>query len=187
MIWFTSDEHYGHANIISYCKRPFRNVTEMEDHLVEQHNSVVRPGDLVIHLGDFSFLPEGEQKRVLSRLAGDHEIVKGNHDRSAACLARIGFDAVSDGYELEIPSAGADPMRVLLSHYPYWRDELAEFDLKYRKRMPKDTGLWLLHGHIHNFWPTIQPELRQINVGVDCWKFRPVSINVIMETIARHV
>jgi calcineurin-like phosphoesterase family protein len=52
--------------------------------------------------------------------------------------------------------------------------------------MPKDTGLWLLHGHVHNFWPKIQRELRQINVGVDCWNFTPISVNQIVSIITDH-
>jgi calcineurin-like phosphoesterase family protein len=186
MLWFTSDEHYGHANIISYCNRPFSGLEHMEDELVARHNSVVRSGDLVIHLGDFSFLPKGEQARVLARLNGTHEIVKGNHDRSSKSLLAIGFDQVSTECELEIPSPGGDLLTVLLSHYPYWRDELAQFDLKYKNKMPKDMGLWLLHGHVHNFWPKIQRELRQINVGVDCWNFTPISVNQIVSIITDH-
>lgn len=186
MIWFTSDEHYGHANIISHCGRPFSDVTHMEDELVERHNACVRDTDLVIHLGDFSFLPEKEQARVLGRLRGSHEIVKGNHDRSTASLTRIGFEQVVGSYTMDVPMAGEDPLILLLSHYPYWHEDLVEFDLKYKNRMPKDEGLWLLHGHIHNFWPAVQPKRRQINVGVDCWEFRPISINEIIAIIKQH-
>lgn len=55
MIFFTSDQHYGHKNVITYCNRPFTSVEEMNDKLVEFHNqTVTKKDDLVYHLGDFS-------------------------------------------------------------------------------------------------------------------------------------
>ena len=51
MIWFTSDEHYGHQNIIQFCKRPFLNLEHMTERLISHHNEVVKPGDEVFHLG----------------------------------------------------------------------------------------------------------------------------------------
>ncbi len=50
--WFISDTHFSHANIIPYCKRPFKTVTENKL-LIENWNSHVNPDDTVIFLGDF--------------------------------------------------------------------------------------------------------------------------------------
>lgn len=33
--FFTSDTHFGHANIINLCKRPFKDINHMNDMLVE--------------------------------------------------------------------------------------------------------------------------------------------------------
>lgn len=52
--FFTSDTHFGHANIINLCKRPFRDVNHMNDMLVENWNSVITDDDIVFHLGDFA-------------------------------------------------------------------------------------------------------------------------------------
>ena len=54
-IWFTSDTHFFHNNIIDYCKRPFVNAEEMNEYIIKQWNSVVKPQDEVYHLGDFAF------------------------------------------------------------------------------------------------------------------------------------
>lgn len=48
--WLTADEHYGHANILRYCERPFTDVDHMARELVERQNAVVGPNDDVIHV-----------------------------------------------------------------------------------------------------------------------------------------
>ena len=54
MYFFTADEHYGHTNIIKYCRRPFSTVQDMDRELVRRHNEVVKDSDTVIHAGDFT-------------------------------------------------------------------------------------------------------------------------------------
>ena len=54
-IWFTSDTHFDHKNIIKYCNRPFKDIDEMNAELERRWNAVVAPGDRVFHLGDFAF------------------------------------------------------------------------------------------------------------------------------------
>ncbi len=79
MIWFTSDQHFGHENIIKYCNRPFASVDQMNFELVRRHNAVVKDDDIVFHLGDFSMHPR--MLFILSLLKGVHYLVAGNHDR----------------------------------------------------------------------------------------------------------
>jgi len=52
--FFTADEHFGHANIIKYCNRPFKNTDEMDSVIIERHNEVVKEDDIVVHAGDFT-------------------------------------------------------------------------------------------------------------------------------------
>ena len=53
--FFTSDTHFGHKNIIRFCKRPFETVDIMDPKLVDAWNSVVKKNSVVFHLGDFTF------------------------------------------------------------------------------------------------------------------------------------
>ena len=55
MIWFTSDLHLGHANILRLAGRPWEDVDRMNAALVTAINARVMPGDTLYVLGDFSF------------------------------------------------------------------------------------------------------------------------------------
>jgi calcineurin-like phosphoesterase family protein len=84
MIWFTSDQHFGHKNIIRYSGRPFSDVAEMDHEIVARHNAVVHDGDEVWHLGDVA-LDERRLKDVMPVLKGTHHLVSGNHDKCHPC------------------------------------------------------------------------------------------------------
>ena len=79
--WFVSDLHFGHRNVISYCKRPFNSVEEMDVNIIKQWNSQVRSDDVVYFLGDF-----GISKRkcldesLVGSLNGKKIMILGNHD-----------------------------------------------------------------------------------------------------------
>ena len=82
MFWFTSDQHYNHGKVIEYCSRPFSSVDEMDDILIQNHNSVVKLNDVVIHAGDFTLLKNKEQiyRKYINKLNGKHIFLKGSHD-----------------------------------------------------------------------------------------------------------
>ena len=69
-IWFTSDTHWGHRNVIKFCNRPWKTVKEMDEALIENWKSAVSKDDIVFHLGDFAFAPNWRWKKLLSRLNG---------------------------------------------------------------------------------------------------------------------
>lgn len=77
MIWFTSDTHFNHANIIKYCNRPFSSIQEMNETIINNWNSVVTKDDTVYHLGDFAF---GKVNEFANKLNGKIVLIKGNHD-----------------------------------------------------------------------------------------------------------
>lgn len=85
MDYFTSDTHFGHKNILMFCKRPFKNVDQMNEALIERWNSVVTDKDTVYHLGDFSFRGYW---RFRNRLNGNIIIIRGNHDNDEMSTVR---------------------------------------------------------------------------------------------------
>ena len=80
-IWWTSDTHFYHANVIKYSKRPFANVEEMNAALVRNWVAVVQPGDTIYHLGDFSFGRKEQNEALLQQLHGHKHLILGNHDK----------------------------------------------------------------------------------------------------------
>jgi calcineurin-like phosphoesterase family protein len=79
-IWFISDTHFGHKNILEYEKeaRPFSTIVEMNEYIIQCWNNVVRQNDVIFHLGDFAF---GNQNiKIAERLNGRKRLILGNHD-----------------------------------------------------------------------------------------------------------
>jgi len=164
-IWFTSDTHYGHANIIKYDQRPFANVEEHDDILMERFNALVRPGDLVYHLGDFAFYRKVEEvEAVLSRLNGQLHHIFGNHDRNPVRRAK-GW-ASQQAYREIKADIGEDRRRkIVLFHYPLLTWNGAHH------------GSWMLHGHCHG--SLLAPKTTRLDVGVPCWHYEPINLDTV--------
>ena len=79
-IFFTSDTHFWHDNIIKFCNRPFNSIEEMNDTIIENWNKVVGKNDIVFHLGDFCFCGSDKFKDIIERLNGYIYLILGNHD-----------------------------------------------------------------------------------------------------------
>jgi calcineurin-like phosphoesterase family protein len=185
--WFTSDLHFGHANVIQYSSRPFADVDEMNEALVDNWNARVAPDDTVWVLGDVAMGKAHETLPFVELLAGRKILVAGNHDR---CWHghRKGVDTWTQRY-LEAGFAeihqGAVPMNIggraaLACHFPYRGDSHDED--RFVDARPVDRGAWLLHGHVHERWRVRD---RMINVGVDAWHQAPVSEAEVVALIER--
>ena len=86
MIWFTSDLHFFHNNVIRNSGRPFKNLDEMHEVLIANWNSRVKKKEIIYVLGDFSFGGKEKTRAILKRLSGYKILVKGNHDKDAAWM-----------------------------------------------------------------------------------------------------
>lgn len=184
-VFFTSDLHFGHANIISFCNRPFSDPDHMNAALIANWNATVGPNDTVWILGDVAMGKIADTLPLVQRLNGHKRLVTGNHDRcwhgngrkAAAWLDRY-HEA---GFELIVPQASIQAfpgVPLLLSHFPYSGDSHDED--RHTEHRPADDGGWLAHGHVHDTW-TVNG--RQINVGVDVWDYRPVPMAWIQDII----
>ncbi len=163
--FFTADTHFGHGGARALFRRPFGSTADMDAAMEANWNAVVAPGDEVWHLGDFALGPKpAAQAALLGRLHGRKHLILGNND-AAATAALPGWNSVSAYAELMM-----DGRRVVLCHYAFrsWRDMA--------------RGAVNLHGHSHGRLP---PLLRQFDVGVDVWDFRPVTLDALLASRLR--
>lgn len=159
-VWFTSDLHFGHANIIGYCARPFSSVEEMDAALVANWNSVVRADDEVWHLGDFATRSAESAATYRRRLNGAIHLIWGNHDSDQ--VRRSSLWASSQPYaEITV-----DSTRLVLCHYAM------------RVWHRSHRGALHLYGHSHGMLPG---DRQSVDVGVDypAWRYRPASLREI--------
>ena len=98
--WVTSDWHFNHSNIIKYCNRPFKSVSEMNEYIVSEYNRLVQPGDIVYVLGDIGM---GNLDEIIPRLRGNKILISGNHDKlSVSRYVSIGFSAVLASADVQV-------------------------------------------------------------------------------------
>lgn len=186
--WWTADLHFGHANIIRYCDRPFASVEEMNEGLIERWNDTVGADDEVWVLGDFAMGALAEHVPLAKRLAGHKMLVAGNHDACWEGRPRGGFERwtaeyLDAGFERIVQPPTTTTVgrwTLLVHHFPYHGDSHDDVE-RFAEHRPHDEGAWLAHGHVHDRW---RQAGRQINVGVDAWGGRPIGDGELAELIA---
>lgn len=184
-VWFTSDTHFGHRNIIRYSQRPYRDVAHMTEGLVAAWNDRVGLDDDVWHLGDVAMGALEHSLEAVRRLHGRKHLVPGNHDRCWPHERRFRVEEVRRyealGFTVHPPQVRLDlgGLDVQACHFPY-RGDSHEHD-RYVEHRPHDDGSWLLHGHVHEQW---RQRGRMLNVGTDAWGWAPVSAAELLELVA---
>lgn len=182
-IWFTSDTHFCHDNIIRFCGRPYSDVKEMNKALVDKWNKMIKPDDIVYHLGDFCFGGSSNWEWVIKHLNGHIHLIVGNHDVKNLRQGYMQyFESVSFQKQIIIEGRA-----IYLNHYPF-----LTYGGIYRKDSDK---VWQLFGHVHSKnGMTGQDSGRlqyllptQYDVGVDNNDFMPVSWKEVKATIERQV
>lgn len=162
-IYFTSDLHLNHANIMFYCKRPFKNVEEMDNTIIQNFKDTLRSGDVLYILGDLTFKREYAIKffEVLVDMGVECHFIIGNHDLDGRTIDIIKKYCSSVQNIKEIRVGGT---HIVLSHYPMqaWNKSF--------------HGSWQLFGHVHG---RMVFETKQYDVGVDYNNFKPISFSYL--------
>lgn len=174
-IWFTADNHFGHANIIEYCNRPFSSVEEMDELMIEAWNALVGKKDEVWHLGDFCLGDMDVAFKYLKRLNGRVRLVPGGHDEKW-------IKKVVMPREDRLVIVKFVGKTYTLCHYPMLSWEQSHY------------GRHHFHGHTHGTigrmspssdkkFPPGQKAGYRVDVGVDCWNYAPVSLDELLSAI----
>lgn len=161
-IWFTSDTHFYHTNIIKFCNLPFSYVEEMNETIIDNWNKKVKPGDLIYHLGDVIFGSPEQTRATLKRLNGDKILIQGNHDNKHRLTPY--FDSIHD--YLFLKNIGKSQKHFVLFHYP-----IEEWASKYH-------GSIHLHGHSHGNALVVP---KRLDMWTGNWGMSPVSLEEVLE------
>ncbi len=172
-IFFTADTHLGHHRIIQYCNRPFQssadaitNVEKMNDTILQRFNEVLKPGDILYHLGDVAWSNYSWSRFFDNLNCKQVHLVWGNHDKHM----RGKELPKSIVHNCDLKSITIDKTNVLLCHYAM------------RTWPKKGKGGIQLYGHSHGMLPG---EGRQIDVGVDTNRFYPYAWEEIRDRMLK--
>jgi calcineurin-like phosphoesterase family protein/2'-5' RNA ligase len=159
-IFFFSDSHFDHENIIRCCNRPFSSIKEMNRVLVDNWNSVVKNIDTVYFLGDLSY---GKKSRPETywweKLNGQKIFIAGSHDNEHEIKT---YSHMVLQYNNKLFYLVHDPLDA-----------------------PQDWEDWVIHGHKHNNdlekFPFINGKEKRINVSAELVNYRPLNIETLFK------
>lgn len=185
--WYVSDHHLAHYNILQYAERPFKNLEEMHDALVQYHNERVKPQDHVSFLGDLTLKRGGRLDKEwiateIRRYNGHKRLYLGNHDHFP-----VKFYVDACGFE-KVYATWKSEEGFISSHFPLHPRSLGSSTAN-------------VHGHIHQnkgFEPVVFEEWKRdngkvvpakvvpyINVSVEAINYRPIHLDEILEIIRK--
>ena len=182
-VFFTSDTHFNHKNIIIYCNRPFETVEKMNEVLIANWNSKVPSDGIVFHCGDFALGGSEAWHKIMPRLNGKIHLILGNHDlKNFRQGYADSFASVQEQLTIDIGKK-----KIILTHFPL---------LCYHGTWGTEMNVWNLMGHVHTLksnnsgkdferlqylFPT------QYDVGVDFNNYTPVSFSEVESRIKYQI
>lgn len=180
MLWFSSDFHLNHGNIIKYSHRPFSSVEDMNKTIIDNCNAVIKSNDTFYFLGDWAFTNNG---RISSAIEFAEQInckkihfILGNHDHAVRrnkeqlVKDRI-FLSVQDFLELDVSGYTEATSKIVLCHYAL------------RVWNKSHYGTYHLYAHSHGSLAD-DPHSRSFDCGVDTNNFRPYSLDDVIQRMS---
>lgn len=175
MIYLTADLHLGHENIIKYCNRPFVDVDEMDNTLINNWNRTVHQDDIVYVLGDFSLLrPIQKVLSYIERLNGRVYFLQGSHDAWLDGI-KVNDDITNRssyiGPLVQIKGIQSDKYNLptTLCHYAMRKWDRGHY------------GAAHFYGHSHGKLDVLG---RSLDVGIDSWEYYPVNYELLLAIVS---
>lgn len=168
-IWVVSDWHFNHTNILNFMDKNgnkfrgdlFNSAGEMNEIMIQNHNSLVKDGDIVYHLGDCYFGPQKEANEILHRLKGSKRLILGNHDDAKDSVLHQNFQKILVWRVFK-------EFDCVLTHVPLHETSINE-------KVSVNV-----HGHIHQ---NKSPTNYHINACVEWLDYKPVLLG---DMISEH-
>lgn len=172
-IWFTSDLHFGHKNVIKYCDRPYEDVEHMDNSLIGYWQNTVREDDEIYILGDMFFTNAERAIEILEQLPGRKILVLGNHDRMIRnnVPAQKHFAEIHDLLERRF-TIDKTHYHIVMCHYAM------------RTWNRSHHGALHLFGHSHGTMP--DDGSRSMDVGVDANGMEFFTLQDIVNKLANR-
>lgn len=196
-LWFISDTHFSHNNILTFTTRcgecttcvgtgkvrmrPFSSVEEMDELMIENWNKHIRPSDKVWHLGDLTMHRQlGQIAHILKRLNGHKRIILGNHDLAKTGEYYSWFEKIASYRKID---------GMMFSHIPI-----------HPYSMGRSTAN--IHGHVHSNPGEFPPVLSKkwlndgeetrtispyVNISVEVINYTPVSLGQVKEMVEEAI
>ena len=168
MVYFLSDTHFGHENILKMNRPQFSSIKEMDDLMLNNWIKIVKPEDDIYFLGDLFFRAKYDPEIILKQLTGHIHLILGNHDRDW-------FNEDYRKYFCEICYATIimnGSHAVYLCHYVTCGT----------------TGKFMVHGHIHDdyslrnsYKKVLLESDKFLNACADVNYFKPVTFGQLVK------
>lgn len=159
-VWIISDTHFGHSATFEVFKkndgsplRPFKDLDDMHNTFISNWNSVVKPQDLVLHLGDVSFCGKSHDA-ILPQLKGEKRLIRGNHDRFTESRYRRFFNRIEGCYIRD---------KYVFTHIPIHPESLSRWSGN-------------IHGHLH---ANVVNDPRYFNASCEQINFTPINLEEV--------
>ena len=166
-IFATGNQQFGRKGAIKKFKRPFSNVIEMNNHMVNAWNSVVGQDDHVYVLGDFAWDPITADE-IVGKLNGIIHLIRGEFDEAAEDIAEL------HKYKLRIADCDIHidkKNELVLSHWP-----LSEW-------YKKNKGFQSVISFPNNKYKSNHKK-NLMNVNCDNWSFKPIELQKLKDLFA---
>lgn len=170
MIYFTGCTHFGHKNCLKFDNRPFSDIEQHDDALINNFNRIVTNEDTIYFLGDFCWQQTFENyQRLFNRLNGKKFFILGNHDNKQQLLRCKKEGLLVDVFETKTIQINND--RIFLSHYPH------------REWAGYYKGAYHLYSHVHG---SLEDYKQSTDVSCMLWEYEPVSWKELKEYIDKN-
>lgn len=168
LVYFISDTHFYHDKIISYSRRPFKDLNHMHEEIIRRWNKRVKAQDEVYFLGDLALYGHTEEViDILKRLKGKKHLVKGNHDN---WMFRENNKHILDYFEEVFPQRHIlelDGKRLYLQHRVLTTQQ---------EKVPKRCNFFI-YGHTHGILPAVADNNKFLNVSVETLNYTPRTLS----------
>ena len=184
-VYFISDFHIGHHNVIKFDGRPFRDVDEMHAELIKRWNSVIDDDDEVYYMGDLCMRDVDTAKWVMHALKGKIHFIMGNHDRDKIIKRIDRFETIHEyGTEILVKDDTITDKRakghqqIIMSHYPILSWNRSHY------------GSWMIHGHAHGSLMKSNQDYykrKVMDVGCNVIDYTPISYQEVKSAMDKKV